>query len=273
MNSAQGVITNVFVDIIGDSCEHKFYGVFDLVNEVTKFKRILHLGNQDITFDSSKIFDINQYRPLPTIGIIKETINGKEIPIPNARVSFIDDNVVVDKQSTEYEGERIVVDYCMTDKNGQYIVFIKPGTYTIRIDSSKGSKYFLNQNVDPGLKNQFYYSIDGLIKEKHDDIIMFCETDENMVFGTMVDQNGKPLIDAEIIITQNNSIIVYAITDDNGQYQFVLKDDIYDIRFRADNQSIKVLKGFNFSSKNGFATSLSQQSNLFMQNPSWLLIK
>jgi len=263
-NTTQQIIfSSGSVNVSGNSIQHKLQGMFDVVIESFSIKT-LHLGNQDIT----DLSNVNQYQPIPVTGIIRDDRN---IPVVNVRVSFIDDNVVIDKSDTEYEGERIVSDYCITDTNGQYTVYLIPGVYTIRIDFGKNSKYFLNQIVSDGLKNQFYYTIKGLVKTKYQDVIVFTNTDERMIIGTMVDQNKKPLINAELIITQNNKVIVYLKTDKRGRYMFVLDDGIYDLRIRAEEQPVKIIKNFNFVGTNGFKQSLDQQSNLFSTD-NWLLL-
>ena len=157
---------NAFVDVIGDSIYHIINGVFDAVDESTA-KLILHSDNE--------------IKPIAVIGVLNENINGQDVPINNVRISFIKDYVINDSNITnkDYAATKVIVDYCITNSDGEYIAFLKPGNYAIRIDGGKYSgKIILNKNVTTALNN-YYYTVEDLIKNKQNDVIEFCNTNKN----------------------------------------------------------------------------------------------
>jgi hypothetical protein len=134
---------NAFVDVMGSSYNQTFFGMCDVVNDINyKPNIIFHIGHEkdDIKDYSEK----DKYIPKIVSGIITDNVNGNIVPLSNIRVSFIQ----------EFESSKIVADYCMTDSNGKYNVFVKPGNYTIRIDSGSGSQVYPNQIIEEGLNNE-----------------------------------------------------------------------------------------------------------------------
>jgi protocatechuate 3,4-dioxygenase beta subunit len=241
-------ILNSTFNVVGATISSTWQGIFDAVidngeNDIVK----LNIGKGR----SVNIDKLNQYTLTPVIGTITENVNGEEIPIPNVRVSFIKDFVVINNTQLNYNGNKTVVDYDMTDEDGEYVVFIEPGTYTIRIDGGKYAEYFTNQVITEGLKNEFYVTIDGLIQHKCEDIIELCNFEEKIVTGFMIDQNEKPLANAEIIITKDKEIITYCKTDNDGKYQFAIKEGIYNIRLRGPKQSVKIMYDYDFRADSG----------------------
>lgn len=243
-----------FVDIIGDSISKLIYGVVDLnPNPIVNY--YLNPSSDSI-------------RPVSISGFINENVSGIVKPVTNVKVSFIKDYTVNDKSNKEYNGEKIVVDYCMTDSNGEYTVFVEPGIYAIRIDGGKyANKVFTGQKIDGGLINEYYLSTDALISKRYDDVIELAgETEYRLVQGFLYNEQNKPLENAELIISQGKNIEVYLKTKENGKYSFLLKNGEYDLRLRGPGQSVKIVRGFNFENGKGFMNSVKAKSNILGTN-------
>lgn len=249
-----------FVDVIGASKKKIINCVFDVVNTseiVLKTYCGKDFNNKNIPIDSTLI-------PTPAIGKIQDN-NGNGLA--GVKVSFIKDYIVTDQSINQKGAVQIIIDYCITDTNGQYIVFIEPGIYTIRIDGGQAPQIFTNQEITTGLQNQYYYLIDkGLIQKKYSDIIEFSGTTKRLIYGEMINQSKQPLINSEIIISQNNVVISYIKTDNNGKYFFAIDNGIYDVRIRGPKQPVKIIKNFNFEDGKGFMKVISEQFNLFKVN-------
>jgi hypothetical protein len=244
---------HAFVDIHGGSTKRTFHGLIDVVHS-DDTKIILTNGNKELDIN-----DKEQYRPQPVKGVINDSKNNNNIPVSNTRITFIKDFVVDNKNNQDYEGKKTIIDRAITNSNGEYIVFVPPGQYTIKVDNDKYTKYFKNQKVKEGLINQFYYLVDSTIKEKNKDVIKFHNTDKNLIQGVMLNEHNNPISNAEIIITKNDIVITYIKTDSNGKYKFALEKGVYDIRIRQNKKDIKILNDFNFDPNNGFVESLKEQ--------------
>lgn len=246
-----------FVDVHGTRQAKILRGAFDVLNSSNILLQTYcgkDINNNDITIASNKI-------PVPVIGIIKDDNNN---PVINVKVTFIKDSTILNKLVNQYTAHETAIDYSMTDNNGNYIVFVEPGIYNIRIDNGKNPTIFTGQEIINGMQNQYYYLIDkGFIKKKYDDIIEFYGTDKKLIQGTMVDQNKIPIVNAEIIISKNNVIHTFIKTDCNGKYAFALENSTYDIRIRGLRQPIKICKNFIFENGKGFMNVLKEKYNLF----------
>jgi len=255
-----------FVDVMGTSKKKIIYCMFDVVN-TSEIVLTTYCGkdfnDKNIPIDPTLI-------PTPAIGKIQDSDgNG----LAGVKVSFIKDYIVTDKNINQKGAVQIVVDYCITDINGQYMVFIEPGIYTIRIDGGQAPQIFTNQEVTMGLQNQYYYLIDkGLIQKKYSDVIEFNGITKKLVYGEMISQNKRPLIDTEIVISQNDVIVAYIKTDKSGKYNFAIDNGIYDVRIRGPKQPIKIMKDFNFEDGKGFMEVIGEQSNLFKASHSDVII-
>lgn len=190
---------------------------------------------------------------IATTGYITDTYDGESIPVAGAKVSFIKDYTVPDKQKSVYTGNKIIYDYAITDKQGKYIVFLEPGTYTVRVDCSKYPEYYVNKVIDNGLNNQYYHSINYcLISKRLDDTLYFLGDDRRIVYGTMTNEYGKPVADASIVITSGEDIITFVKTDKAGKYRFCIGNGTYDIRIRSKLQSVNIINNFVFDDSHGF---------------------
>lgn len=227
---------------VGETIVKKVFGIFEVVNEETEANVILNPSE-------------NANKPIAVTGIITNKVNGVDMPIPNVRVSFIKDYVVNDKTSLKYTGNRVILDWDMTDKNGKYIVFVEPGIYTIRVDGGKCSDYYTGQVVEHGLDNEYYYTIEGLIQSRCEDTLTLYGTDKRLVSGIMVDEYGKPVDKAEIIISQGEDVIAYIKTDSEGKYRFGIENGVYDVRIRAKDESVTITRNFSFENDKGFFTA------------------
>lgn len=243
---SNNILINGAFNATGETGKYFLKGFFE-ISQNNKDEVKLNIGNGKVV----EISEMSNYELTPVVGIIKEEVNGISIPIPNVRISFIKDYVVTDKSQLNYNGNRIVLDYDITDDNGEYVVFVPPGIYTIRIDGGKYAEYFTNQVIKNGLQHEFYITIDGLIKSKHEDVIELCDYEEKIITGLIIDQNEKPLLGAEIIISKGKEVITYIKTDNEGKYQFAIKEGVYDIRLRGPKQSVKIIKNYNFNMKSG----------------------
>ena len=188
-----------------------------------------------------------------TTGYITDNYDGESIPVAGAKVSFIKDYQVLDKQKSTYTGNKIIYDYAVTDKQGKYVVFLEPGTYTVRVDCSKYPEYYVNKVVENGLNAQYYRAINYcMISKRLDDTLYLLGDDRRIVQGTMTNEYGKPVADASIVITSGEEVITFIKTDKDGKYRFCIANGIYDIRIRSKLQSVDITRGFVFDDTHGF---------------------
>lgn len=254
---SNGFLINGFVDITGNSNKKLIQGLVDINMDSMP---VIELGtysgkgldNQNISIDINNI-------PLPVVGIIQDDTG---TGLAKVKVSFIQ--------------KQVVKDYCITNNDGEYTIFVEPGIYTIRIDGGQAPQIFDNQEIENGLTHQYYQLLKGgLIQEKiSNDTIVYCGEIKRLIYGQLLNQNKRPIVNAEIIIIQNNIVKTYIKTDSNGKYYFLLENGIYDIKIRAEKQPIKYLKDINFENNKSFLQCLSEQSNLFNKdNNSDVVIK
>lgn len=269
MKNTENMSIKCFFDVLGFSKSKNFgTGLFKTVQENTP-EIYLNIGNNKKIKATSE--NIERYKLKCSEGNLYEQFGKKNIPVSNSRISFVLDNVIISMKDDQYNGEVSIADYCITDMNGYYYSFLQPAYYGIRIDNGRKNSYFLNEKIDGGLTHEFFITVEGLIKEKKNDVIMFNNTEFSTISGKIVNQNDYPLSKAEIIISKGKDIVSYIITKDDGNYRFSLKNDIYDVRIRGDNQSVKIIKNFNFDCKNGFINGLSQITNLYSKSD-WIYI-
>lgn len=242
-----------FTDIVGnDKTSSK--------TQLNGFADIIDISNKKVNNVYINIIEQNQHRKLnennnnflltPVTGVIDD--NG--IPVADIKVSFIDKN-------------NIVKDYCITNKSGEYYIYIEPGTYTVRI----GENSFPNQIFKDGLKFQYFYTVDGLIKKRYNNIVEFYDTEKKLVEGKIINHDNEPLLDGEIIITQNNEIKTYIKTDDDGKYSFAIENGIYDVRVRSKRMTVKIINNVEFIDEKSFIDSINEKYPLF-NNGDWLLV-
>lgn len=250
-------IMHGFVDVF-ELSQRKIPCCVDIVNN-DNYKLYLYLDD-NIIKNSNTFEQFESFKPLPIKGVLKETINDIDKPISNAKVSFIKD-YVVDSDRTGY---KTIVDYCVTNNNGEYTVFITPGTYTIKVHVGGQNVEYINQTIEKGLTTSYYIRIEGLIYKQYEDIIEFVNCEKKLIQGKILDKRyNKPIKNCEIIITSKDNLISYVKTNNEGNYSFALENGIYDIRIRAKNYSVKIINNFVFENNKGFISQLNEQTNLF----------
>ncbi|MFW6015076.1 MAG: carboxypeptidase-like regulatory domain-containing protein [bacterium] len=228
-----------FVDIIGNNKKPQLYGFVDIVN-LTQATPNIKLNGDFIE---------------PISGLIEDNGN----PVSNVKITFIDQNM-------------IIKDYCITSDDeinkGKYYIYVEPGIYTVKI----GNEEFPNTKIEKGLINEYYYTIDGYIKERINDTVTFFNTPKRLITGKLLDEDNEPILEGEIIVTNanDNSLLTYVKTNENGEYKFALENGIYDIRIRGKRKSIKIIKGVEFLENKGFIESIKDQDPLFY-NDGWIL--
>ena len=150
----------------------------------------------------------------------------------------------------------IVYDYIYTDKLGNYIAFLEPGEYKIRVDLPSRRQFFFNQLIKEGIKEYFLYPKSAAIKTKIDDTTVLYGTSKVLVSGCLVDELNKPHA-GQIIISQNNDLVAF-INTLTGIYQFLIDYGTYDIRLRSKDRSVKIYNNFAFIPNKGFFTELAK---------------
>ena len=155
----------------------------------------------------------------------------------------------------------IVYDYTYTDELGNYIAFLEPGEYKIRVDLPSRRQFFFSQLIKEGIKEYFLYPKSAAIKTKIDDTTVLYGTSKVLVSGCLVDELNKPHA-GQIIISQNNDLVAF-INTLTGIYQFLIDYGIYDIRLRSKDRSIKIYNNFSFIPNKGFFTELVKMNKPF----------
>ena len=150
----------------------------------------------------------------------------------------------------------IVYDYTYTDALGNYITFLEPGEYKIRVDLPSRRQFFFNQLVEEGIKEYFLYPKSAAIKTKIDDTTVLYGTSKVLVSGCLVDELNKPHA-GQIIISQNNDLVAF-INTLTGIYQFLIDYGTYDVRLRSKDRSVKIYNNFAFTPNKGFFTELAK---------------
>ena len=148
-----------------------------------------------------------------------------------------------------------VYDYCYTDKNGKYTVYLEPGEYKVRVETAN-RHFFYNQSITEGLNEYYSYVTDGVIKSKIEDTIQFYGTEQSQVVGRLFSEYNLPIA-GQIVISQNNKLVVFVNSID-GNYNFLIDYGIYDVRLRASNRSVIIFHNFEYIKGKGFFTELLQ---------------
>jgi hypothetical protein len=247
-------IIHGFVDVTGSSNIKTIKAMFDVVSTSDI---VMPLYQKD--YNNKEIPTEEIIIPEATTGIIQD---GDNNPLEGVKVSFIRDYVVSDANVRQRNGFQTVIDYSITDMNGKYTVFVEPGIYTIRIDGGQLPQIFNGQEIVSNFKQYYYCVKKGVIRKKYNDVIEFYGTDKKQIFGQILDQNKKPIENAEILITEGSIIKTYIKTDSNGKYAFAIENGIYDVRIRASNKPVKYIKDFNFEDGKGFMTILRDEKSI-----------
>ena len=252
-----------FFNKIGASANKSISGSFNMKNLTPTFK--LDIG--DSLIDSN----FNNYALQGVTGIIHDNVNGQDVVIPNVGVYFFKDIISDFSNYSQWEWTKHihtypVCDFCLTDVNGEYKVFLEPGNYTIKVEGGNYSSYFYNQEFTTGLDNLYNLKVSNYtIKSKYEDIFEINNSTKKIICGKFINDFNKPLEEVEIIISLGNDVISYSKSGINGNYQFIIDNGIYDVRIRHRNYTLKKVN-FNFINGNGFMTQLKNQQNWFGQN-------
>lgn len=218
-----------YFNVIGRS-NSKPMECFFRIDNSEDFNLILEYNNTVIKNPTE--IDLRRYKPKPLIGYIKD----KDKTFPNAKVTFIQKDI-----NTSLYSE-IIRETCYTDKGGKYIAFITPGVYDIEIEYANQIIRKHNIQIKDGLKFQYNIKVKGLIQNKNKDIITYCGCEYKRVLGKLVDNKNTPIDKGEIIVTQNNQLVIYTLTDEDGNYSFSLKNGEYIIKIRNNNSPMKTQK-------------------------------
>ncbi len=226
---------------------------------------------------------LSETKLLPIKGIIKND----NLIVKGVTVSFIDQN-------------NITKDYCITNNDGEYRIYVEPGLYTIKI----GNNSFPNREVEQGkcLAYEYYYVVDGLISQReHDNIeysyeggdidegddnvddtirinkdsIRILGTNKRMIHGRLVDRNHEPVLNSEIIITNSksdeNEVVAYIKPDKDGKYFFSLENGNYDIRLRSRRRAVQIIRNIDFNEDTGFVEAIKNVDKSFGKG-NWVMI-
>lgn len=179
-------------------------------------------------------------------GILYDLVNDKKIPKSNVIINIYKDKYLYDRS--------------ISDENGKYYIFIKPGIYDVKIISGNDIIEYKNQLFENGISKNYYKKINGLITKKYNDIIKFNLDNIYGVDGCIINNRGKKE-PVEIIISKDNKLYTYYYSKD-GTYNFAIEKGIYDIRLRAENQDIQIFRNFEFNGES-FIGELNNQTNIF----------
>lgn len=146
----------------------------------------------------------------------------------------------------------------VTSINGHYVSFITNGIYDIKIQYNGKVEVLKNQEIVDGLIDEYYYIIDGQIKQKLQSTYIMHDDYARNINLKYFNQYGH-LINGEIIISQNNNLIVYRKINENNM--FALEPGIYDIRLRGDNINTIIITNFEFLNDMDFVKEILNYMN------------
>lgn len=156
-------------------------------------------------------------------------------------------------------------DQCFT-QNNIYEVFLPNGVYDFNIKCNNTKRQFRDVEITRGVQ-PFYSNIDfGNIYERFEDVYVILDRKQRhyQIYGKLISENDKPIQNAEIIFSQNGKMVLYTTTDEFGNYRFILDENgIYDIRVRANNFPLKIIRDFNYDRRKGFIKQLREQNKSF----------
>ena len=239
-----------YFDVIGRVSTHTHHCYFGVTDE-EKNEIILYTNNKE--YRHATEIDMVRYRPKPVVGILKN----KDKTYINTKLEFVKTN-----EKTSTFGD-VVQEVCYTDKGGKYTAYIESGTYNIDIYINNKRQTKRNVEINKGLKCQYYKKVRGLIAKKYKDVVEYHGTDYKMVFGQLIDNKSTPIEQAEIIILDSDGVLdTYIKTDEDGKYNFAIKNGDYTVKIRAKNSPMKSTK-ITVDDVHGFAEQLTSQEILW----------
>lgn len=203
-------------------------------------------------------------------GKINKQIGNLLIAVKNATVTAYKNGVIYDSTVTNVDGE--------------YTLYLEDGIYDIKVQSPAYSRTLKNQTIENGIKLYKKTINDGQIIRKNFDVIEIANFNSNLpidenirlIRGTLINVNGSPIRDAEIIVANNetHSIESFVRTDISGKYEFVVSNSKLDLIVRSPIFHAKVLRGFEFDIQNnkGFVQTIIENSLPLEQggDPIWI---
>lgn len=213
--------------------------------------------------------------------IINEIINPKIIEIKNnskvlsgkinnsaTYYSRGNNQVIVEAYDSK---TNLLKDQCITinntnnvnDLSHPYYLFLTPGIYNINIKNNIHSRMNNNIKLEDGIYDNYSYIENGLIKSINYDIVEYY-SNKIEVFGYIVNQYNTPVKDVEIIISQKDKLINRCLTNELGQYKFLLNYGMYDIRIRSNCNKVIIIRNFEFTKNGLFYVIRQQYPNLYV---------
>ena len=235
--------------VIGRQSSHEWNCFFDIVSD-EKFLLDLHTNNTVIHNPTN--LDLVRYKIKPVSGILQN----KDKSYINTKLEFIKMNEINSSFGN------VISDICYTDKGGRYNAYITSGIYNIDIFINNQKITKRNVNVQSRLKYEYYFTVSGMIYKKYKDVVQFHGTDYKMIYGKLVDNKNTPIEKAEIIIINDDGLCVYRKTDNDGNYNFALKNGRYKVKIRSKNSPIKSTD-IELDDMHGFGEQIGSNSILF----------
>lgn len=183
----------------------------------------------------------------------------------------------------------VVYDYDITREDGSYFLYLENGVYDIRIEGQACNRIIKNYEVTNGIKPYRTIITEGQIKKRNHDVIEFTTYDENnypviddgerLVSGVIIDEQGKPVEGAEIIVgrvinedTPSREIVAFVKTKKDGVYRFKISRENYDIIIRSPKHNAKTVKDFLFVPDKGFMPQVINNALMFRKGGEWIWI-
>ncbi|MDF2533968.1 MAG: hypothetical protein K0R18_125 [Bacillales bacterium] len=238
-------------------------GSFNIIGESNK---ILTNGKFSTTMD-----DINPVIIPSSYDSLNKGVSGTILYHVNPYRYDIPDEPVRNASIKVYK-DGIIYDYTKTDDNGFYVLYLEDGIYDIKIQSPSYNRTIKNQKIINGITpfNMLFKS--GQIAKKEFDMVEFfmyevdgVSTGLRYVHGTLLNENGSPVEDAEIVVANSNTHVIQAFvkTGKDGKYGFVIDLGNLDIIIRSPRFNAKVLRNYEFTAEDGFIPTVIEKSISF----------
>lgn len=276
LNSFDNIIESIKFDVNGN-VDNKKTGTLHGISDHSKIQIGLQLfKNSFVNGEKQNFYIFFEYESnkIPVSLIFKCSIN-----LTNSMLTATKD--IVSKYSNTMSGKingsrvqktiieaydinKKLKDRCVSFDNN-YCMFLTKGIYNINIENYQYKRSFNYINISEGINENYSNVKNGIILDMYNDVTEYLDLDKSIyeVHGFITNEYNEFVKNAEIIITQNNNIISYCLTDTNGQYRFLLENGVYDIRIRSIDKPVKIYNNFEFINTEGFLKKLSQISYNF----------
>lgn len=243
---------------------------FELKGETNKRKILANFSVMD--FLPPQEIKIEGEKTKGLTGRITRLIGYIFVPVVNARI--------------EAYKNGILYDYTKTDNDGTYVLYLENGIYDIKIEGQAYFRTIKNYEVTNGIKEYRELIVNGQIKRKIYDTVEFNlfdintkmplnDTGKRLINGRIIDQHGKPVEGAEIIVADSDGlrdIAAFVKTDEDGRYSFVLERETYDVIIRSPRHHAKIIRNYTFEQDKGFMYNLVNQYSILKYGGEWLWI-